>query len=184
MYGQVPGQVGGHSTPALLLWPLRRPSGDIGNTTQRKLELHLRDRWAERIIGLLLPFAKDIPHLRAVHGENVHQEYLDLLGDTRFRTLRIHCLCFENIQKLGFNVIPWKEGDIRSLLNTLRDQEITPHRLQGIWSTLRWFSAKFGLLDPDSLERFKAKIRLSKKAWLRPTSSRNGRPSFPQRRSS
>ena len=98
-------------------------------TTQRKLELHLRDRWAERIIGLLLPFAKDIPYLHAVHGDNVHQEYLDLLGDTRFRTLRIHCLCFESIQKLGFNTIPWKESDIRSLLNTLRDQEITPHKL-------------------------------------------------------
>jgi len=39
----------------------------------------------------------------------------------------------------------------------LRDQEITPHKLQGIWNTLRWFSAKFGLLDPDSLERLKAK---------------------------
>ena len=126
-------------------------------TTQRKLELHLRDRWADRIIGLLLPFAKDIPYLHAVNGENVHQEYLDLLGDTRFRTLRIHCLCFENIQKLGFNTIPWKESDIRSLLNTLRDQEITPHKLQGIWNTLRWFSARFGLLDPDSLERLKAK---------------------------
>ena len=126
-------------------------------TTQRKLELHLRDRWADRIIGLLLPFAKDIPYLHAVNGENVHQEYLDLLGDTRFRALRIHCLCFENIQKLGFNTIPWKESDIRSLLNTLRDQEITPHKLQGIWNTLRWFSARFGLLDPDSLERLKAK---------------------------
>ena len=43
------------------------------------------------------------------------------------------------------------------LLNTLRDQEITPHKLQGIWNTLRWFSARFGLLDPDSLERLKAK---------------------------
>jgi hypothetical protein len=125
-------------------------------TTQRKLELHLRDRWAERVIGLLLPFAKDIPHMRAVNGENVHQEYLDLLGDTRFRTLRIHCLCFVGVRKLGFNVIPWKEGD-RSLLNTLRDQEITPHKLQGIWNTLCWFSAKFGLLDPDSLEHLKAK---------------------------
>ena len=126
-------------------------------TTQRKLELHLRDHWAERIIGLLLPFAKDIPYLNAVNGEKVHQEYLDLLGDTRFQTLRIHCLCFENIQKLGFHTIPWKESDIRSLLNTLRDQEITPHKLQGIWNTLRWFSARFGLLDPDSLERLKAK---------------------------
>ena len=97
------------------------------------------------------------PLLECGQWGNVHQEYLDLLGDTRFRTLRIHCLCFENIQKLGFNTIPWKESDIRSLLNTLRDQEITPHKLQGIWNTLRWFSARFGLLDPDSRERLKAK---------------------------
>ena len=126
-------------------------------TTQRKLEFHLRERWAERVIGILLPYAKDIPHMRAVQGNKVQQEYLDLLGDTRFHTLRIHCLCFENIQKLGFNVIPWKESDIRNLLNTMRDQEITPHKLQSIWNTLRWFSAKFGLMDPDSLERLKAK---------------------------
>ena len=95
--------------------------------------------------------------MKAVQGENTHQEYLDLLGDTRFRTLRIHCLCFENIQKLCFNSIPWKEGDIRGLLNTLWDQEITPHKLQSTWNTFRWFSAKFGLLDPDGLERLKAK---------------------------
>jgi len=125
-------------------------------TTQRKLELHLRERWADQIIGIL-PFAKDIPYMKAVQGENTHQEYLDLLGDTRFRTLRIHCLCFENIQKLCFNSIPWKEGDIRGLLNTLWDQEITPHKLQSTWNTFRWFSAKFGLLDPDGLERLKAK---------------------------
>ena len=129
-------------------------------TTQRKLEFHLRERWAERVIGILLPYAKDIPHMRAVQGNKVQQEYLDLLGGTRFHTLRIHCLCFENIQKLGFNVIPWKESDIRNLLNTMRDQEITPHKLQSIWNTLRWFAAKFGLMDPDSLERLKAKRKI------------------------
>ena len=59
-------------------WKPRRLKEESA-TTQRKLELHLRDRWAERIIGLLLPFAKDIPYLNAVNGENVHQEYLDLL---------------------------------------------------------------------------------------------------------
>jgi hypothetical protein len=152
-------------TPVHQRWSRPQRSGDWKPgrlkeepaTTQRKLELHLRERWADRIIGILLPFAKDIPYMKAVQGENTHQEYLDLLGDTRFRTLRIHCLCFENIQKLCFNSIPWKEGDIRGLLNTLWDQEITPHKLQSTWNTFRWFSAKFGLLDPDGLERLKAK---------------------------
>jgi len=95
--------------------------------------------------------------MRAVQGENAYQEYLDLLGDTRFRTLRIHCIFFDNIQKLGFTTIPWREHGVRGLLNTLREQEITPHKLQSIRNTLRWFSAKFGLLDPDSMERLKAK---------------------------
>jgi hypothetical protein len=95
------------------------------------------------------------------------------------------CLCFENIQKLGFNVIPWKEGDIRSLLNTLRDQEITPHKLQGIWNTLRWFSAKFGLLDPDSLERPKAKRKTIQEGLVETNIiSLNAKPSSPRRRSS
>ena len=99
-------------TPVHQRWSRPQRSGDWKPgrlkeepaTTQRKLELHLRERWADRIIGILLPFAKDI-----------------------------------------------------GLLNTLRDQEITPHKLQSIWNTFRWFSAKFGLLDPDGLERLKAK---------------------------
>ena len=126
-------------------------------TTQRKLEQHLRQRWAERVISILAPHAKDIPHMRVLQGDNIMQEYLDLLGDTRFRTLRIHCLGLESIQRLGFTNIPWSESDVRNLLNSLRDQEITPHKLQNIWNTLKWYSSKFGLLDPDSLERLKSK---------------------------
>ena len=33
----------------------------------------------------------------------------------------------------------------------------TPHKLQGIWDTLRWFSSTFGLLEVDSLEQLQAK---------------------------
>ena len=66
----------------------------------------------------------------------------------RFRTLRIHCLCFESIQKLGFNTIPWKESDIRSLLNTLTVSKVS-----------------------------RQKGRPSKKAWWRPTSSLSAKPS-------
>ena len=74
--------------------------------------------------------------MRVLQGDNIMQEYLDLLGDTRFRTLRIHCLGLESIQRLGFTNIPWSESDVRNLLNSLRDQEITPHKLQNIWKHL------------------------------------------------
>ena len=42
--------------------------------------------------------------------------------------------------------IPWKESNARELLNRLRAQEVTPHKLQLCWDTLRWFAKKFGLL--------------------------------------
>ena len=35
---------------------------------------------------------------------------------------------------------------VRELLNRLRAQEVTPHKLQLCWDTLRWFAKKFGLL--------------------------------------
>eukprot|EP00435_Cladocopium_sp_Y103_P021864 s134_g5.t1 len=126
-------------------------------TTQRKLEQHLRAKWADRVIGLLAPHAHAIPFMQAVGDANQDQEFLDLLGDTRFRTVRIHCLCLEGLQRLGFTHVPWQEKDVRTLLNTLREQEVTPHKLQSIWNTLKWFSAKFGMLDPESIERLKLK---------------------------
>ena len=42
--------------------------------------------------------------------------------------------------------IPWKESNVRELLTRLRAQEVTPHKLQLCWDTLRWFTKKFGLL--------------------------------------
>ena len=125
--------------------------------TQRQLETELRRRWAERLISHLAPYADKIPYMQTIEGDNVMEEYIDLLGDTRFRTLRIRCLALESLQKTGFTTIPWSEQNVRDLLNHLRTQEITPHKLQGIWDTLRWFSSTFGLLEVDSLDRLKAK---------------------------
>lgn len=83
--------------------------------------------------------------MRALQREDIMQEYLDLLGDTRFRTLRIHCLCLESIKRIGFTSIPWSKAVVRNLFNSLRGQKIAPHQLQNLWS-----SAKFVLLDPNS----------------------------------
>ena len=97
------------------------------------------------ILAHLIPHAGEIPHLAPLRGDNEELEFHDLLGDTRFRTLRQRCLVLEQMLKWDLP-IPWKESNIRELLNRLRAQEVTPHKLQLCWDTLRWFAKKFGLL--------------------------------------
>ena len=49
-------------------------------------------------------------------GETMRkQEFHDLLGDTRFRTLRQRCLVLEHMLKWDLP-IPWKESNVRELL--------------------------------------------------------------------
>ena len=70
---------------------------DTDPITQRQLEKELRLKWAQRLICLLAPFADKIPNMASVMGKDQEREWIDLLGDTRFRTLRIHCLALETI---------------------------------------------------------------------------------------
>ena len=101
------------------------------------LENHLRRKWAERLLSHLIPHAAVIPHLPPLQGDNETEEFFDLLGGTRFRTLRQRCLVLEQMVKWGLP-IPWQETHVRHLLNDLRSQEVTPHKLQLCWDTLRW----------------------------------------------
>ena len=103
-------------------------------TTQRALELHMD-----------------------ILEKDFRKEPLDLLGDSRFRTLRQHCLVYESLRKRGFTVIPWQERHVRSLLNQLAEEEVTPCKLRQVWNTLKWFSKTFGLLKIDELHRLKSK---------------------------
>ena len=131
----------------LVKWRHWKPSRikELGPINQKVLEGHLRRKWAERLLAHLIPHAGEIAHLAPLRGDNEEQEFHDLLGDTRFRTLRQRCLVLE--QMLKWNLpIPWKESNVRELLNRLRAQEVTPHKLQLCWDTLRWFAKKFGLL--------------------------------------
>ncbi|CAK9065389.1 unnamed protein product [Durusdinium trenchii] len=124
-----------------------------------------------RLIAHMAPYANEIPHLQSIHGPDLFQEYMDLLGDTRFRTLRVHCLGLEELIRMGFNQIPWDAAAVRALLNKLRDTEATPHKIQRIWDTLRWFSKRFGLLDVASLGRLQEK-RKALQDQLTPTVSK------------
>ena len=105
-------------------------------------------------------YAGEIPNMAGLLGNRFHQEALDLLGDARFRTIRQHCLMYESLKKKDFTAIPWRESDVRQLLNRLRDEEVTPYKIQQVWDTIRWFSKKFGILDPQEC------VRLNKKAYL------------------
>ena len=131
---------------------------------QRVLERGLREKWGERLLALNLPVANQVPHMAAmmppgatVITVELKGEFMDLLGDARFRTIRMRCLSYEELGRLGFTSIPWKESDVRTLLNTLRDREVSPHKLQQVWDTLKWFSKKFGLLAIDEIFRLTEK---------------------------
>ncbi len=79
---------------------------EVGPINQKVLENHLRRKWAERLLAHLIPHAAVIPHLAPLRGDNEAQEFHDLLGDTRFRTLRQCCLVLEQMIKWGLP-IPW-----------------------------------------------------------------------------
>ena len=72
-------------------WRRWKPSQvrDLEPTTQRALEEKLRQHWSDRLISHLAPHAAEIPAMAAVMGDgNDHEEFLHLLGDARFSTLR------------------------------------------------------------------------------------------------
>ena len=50
----------------------------------------MRGKWAERLLAHFAPFAEHIAYMQDILGEDFRKEALDLLGDSRFRTLRQH----------------------------------------------------------------------------------------------
>jgi len=60
-------------------------------------------------LGAFNPPRWEIAHLAPLRGDNEEQEFHDLLGDTRFRTLRQRCLVLEQMLKWDLP-IPWKES--------------------------------------------------------------------------
>ena len=71
----------------------------------------MRRKWAERLLAHL--HTGEIAHLAPLWGDNEEQEFHDLLGDTRFRTLRQRCLVGEQMLKWDLP-IPWKESNVTS----------------------------------------------------------------------
>ena len=121
---------------------------DLEPTTQRALE-------------------ENIPAMAAVMGDgNDHEEFLHLLGDARFSTLRQRCLALEKLKKHGGLQIPWTEKSVRSLLSNLHKEECTPNYIQQAWDTLKWFSTKFQTLDVTATHRLASKKTPVLRLWV------------------
>ena len=69
--------------PELLKWRHWRPGKirEMEPTTQRALELHMRGKWAERLLAHFAPFAEHIAYMQDILGEDFRKEALDLLGE-------------------------------------------------------------------------------------------------------
>jgi hypothetical protein len=135
-------------------------------TTQRVMELTLRERWLERLLSPFILKQDKIRNMLSIYaaaggaekglsthtGEDILREYKHLMGTARYRTLRVHCLNLEHMMKAGLP-IPWQERDFRAIPNTLLEEEATPSKVNRLWCTLAWISKKLGLLEGDSLPR-------------------------------
>ena len=90
-------------------------------------------------------------------GADIHREWRDLLGDTRYGSLRAHCSAFEAILKVDRAFIPWNHQKIAALLNILREEESTPQKVQRLWKSIKWGSDAFGLLNPEEVRTLATK---------------------------
>ena len=159
----------------VLKWRHWRPAQlrDLEPTTERALEEKLRTHSANRLISHLIPFAAEIPAMAAVMGDgDDHLEFLHLLGDARFTTLRQRCLFFEKLKKQDLLPVPWTEPAVRQMLSKL---------LQQAWDTLKWFSSKFQTLDGSPKATVKKEVPPSLQETLVSTTSTPQRKVVPSR---
>ena len=126
--------------------------------SQRKLEVQLKQKWLARLLSHFIPYASAIPYFRAVMGKGDDlREFMDLLGASRFSSLRAHTLNLEKMIQIVPDLIPWNDEKVVFLLNKLRQNEATPSKVQQYWTTLRFLSIKTGLLNPDALDALRQK---------------------------
>ena len=162
----------------VLKWRHWKPAQlkDLEPTAQRALEEKLRSHWANGLIS------HEIPAMAAVMGDgDDHQEFLHLLGDARFSTLRQRCLFFERLKKQDLLQVPWTESAVRQMLSKLQAAECTPNYIQRAWDTLKWFSSKFQTLDVESLQRLQSKKKYLQETLVSTTSTPQRKAVVPSR---
>jgi hypothetical protein len=133
-------------------WRHWKPSTvrNLQPSTQRALEMGLKQKWLHRLLLHFTAHDSNIPNLQLLVGDSdPHKEYARIFGDTRWRTLRLHVLSLEEMLKHHGLHIPWAEDSVRATLNSLESKETPPNKITRFWLCLKWFGSKLGLLDPD-----------------------------------
>ena len=102
------------------------------------MESALRQKWMDRLISHIIPHGKDFSQIQPLlTAKDLAKEVRHLVGSTRFRTLRVHCLNLEFLLTLGLR-LPCDEIEIRNILNKAEELELTSSRLSQMWNTLVW----------------------------------------------
>ena len=153
------------------LLPFRPMTGTRKGCTPATTRLRkptLMERWLEGLLSPLLPQRHKIRNMlslgpaagTAAKGaeSEVLRESEHLVGTARHRTLRVHHLDLEHMRKAGPS-IPWEERDLRTVLNTLLDEETTPPQAARQECTFSWLTRSLGLVDVALLPRLPVRER-------------------------
>ena len=131
---------------------------DLPQQSQLEIERGLKFLWLDRLLAHLIPFAASIPEMAKVRlSDDPIQEYRDLFGKLRWRSIRIYTVHLESMLKAPKFQIPWNELRVRILLQQCRYDELAPSKVSGFWGTLKSLGAKLGMLSPDSIASLKQK---------------------------
>ena len=126
--------------------------------SQMEIERALKFRWLDRLLGHLIPFAATIPNMaKVMSSEDPVQEYKDLFGKLRWRTIRIYTVNLETMLRLPKFKVPWLESTVRALLQQCRHEEVRPSKISSYWSTLKALGSRLGILSPESVDTLKQK---------------------------
>ena len=87
------------------------------------------------ILELFIPYAAEIPAMRKVmHMKNALQEYMDLFGNKRWRSIKIYNRNLIKIIDTIYDFIPWDEEKVIRWMNNMRaaGSDMTPAKLESM----------------------------------------------------
>ena len=115
------------------------PRGNLGEppTTQRRIELNLKDKFTFIIVGILVPYAMNIPYIvKHIDKPDRWTIWKRLVGKSRFSTLKNVARMLKRLIALLPTIIPPSEELIRELLEVMNVLKLTPNVIMSYWQIL------------------------------------------------
>ncbi len=129
------------------------PRGNLGEppTTQRRIELNLKDKFTFVIVGILVPYAMSIPYMvKHIEKADRWTIWKRLVGKSRFSTLKNVARMLRKLISLMPQFIPPSEDSVRTLLCVMNNLKLTPNVIMSYWQIIVWIAKKFGTYDPST----------------------------------